>query len=42
MLETSIQTAGPSLETLCMLQMFARTYQPKGLKNGRFDKHLLT
>jgi hypothetical protein len=33
--------AGPSFETLCMLQVFARAYQPKTLKNSRLDKHLL-
>lgn len=34
--------SGPSLRTICMLQMLARTYKPDLLKNGRLDKHALT
>lgn len=33
--------SGPSLRTICMLQMLARVYKPDPLKNGRLDKHSL-
>lgn len=32
---------GPSVETICMLQMFARCYNPQ-LEERWLDKHLLT
>ncbi len=38
----SLPSVGPSLETICMLQMFARVYKPVASKNGRFNNHSLT
>ncbi len=35
-------TQGPSEETICMLQLLARTYRPKHLENSWLDKHSLT
>lgn len=32
---------GPSLESLCMLRMLARTYQPFASEEAGLNKHLL-
>ena len=40
-MDATLTPSGPSLKTICMLQMLARMYQPMPLKNGRFDKKSL-
>lgn len=39
--DAKFSTSGPSLKTIYMLQMLARTYQPTDSKEGRFNKHSL-
>jgi len=39
--DATLPTLGPSLKTICMLQMLARTYQPETSKESRLNKHSL-
>lgn len=40
-IKKTVASSGPSMETICMLQILARTYNPIASEQGWLDKHSL-